>query len=33
MTKLRKDIMETSEIRQAVTKETAIENKIVNGED
>jgi fatty acid synthase subunit alpha len=33
MTKLRKDIMETSEVRQAVTKETAIENKIVNGED
>ncbi|KOS21662.1 Fatty acid synthase subunit alpha [Escovopsis weberi] len=31
MTKLRKDIMETSEIRQAVTKESAIENKIVNG--
>ncbi|KAI1503132.1 fatty acid synthase subunit alpha [Biscogniauxia marginata] len=33
MTKLRKDIMETSEVRRAVTKETAIENKIVNGED
>ncbi|KAI9050547.1 hypothetical protein LZ554_005708 [Drepanopeziza brunnea f. sp. 'monogermtubi'] len=33
MTKLRQDIMETSEVRQAVTKETAIENKIVNGED
>lgn len=33
MTNLRKDIMETSEVRQAVTKETAIENKIVNGED
>ncbi|KAG5999203.1 hypothetical protein E4U54_001993 [Claviceps lovelessii] len=33
MTKLRKDIMETSEIRQAVTKETAIENTIVNGAD
>ncbi|CZS98140.1 probable fatty acid synthase, alpha subunit [Rhynchosporium agropyri] len=33
MMKLRKDIMETSEVRQAVTKETAIENKIVNGED
>lgn len=31
MTKLRKEIMETSEIRQAVTKEVAIENKIVNG--
>ncbi|KAI1007021.1 Fatty acid synthase subunit alpha [Podosphaera aphanis] len=33
MFKLRKEIMETSDIRQAVTKETAIENKIVNGED
>jgi fatty acid synthase subunit alpha, fungi type len=33
MTKLRAEIMETSAIRQAVTKETAIENKIVNGED
>ncbi|RKF83307.1 Fatty acid synthase subunit alpha [Golovinomyces cichoracearum] len=33
MVKLRKDIVETSEIRQAVTKETAIENKIMNGED
>lgn len=33
MTNLRKDIMETSEVRKAVTKETAIENKIVNGED
>lgn len=33
MTKLRGEIMETSAIRQAVTKETAIENKIVNGED
>ncbi|KAL2005034.1 hypothetical protein VTN00DRAFT_2884 [Thermoascus crustaceus] len=33
MTKLRKDIMETSTVRQAVMKETAIENKIVNGED
>lgn len=32
MTNLRKDIMETSEVRRAVTKETAIENKIVNGE-
>ncbi|KAH7327941.1 fatty acid synthase subunit alpha [Stachybotrys elegans] len=31
MTKLRKDIMETSEIRKAVTKESAIENTIVNG--
>ncbi|KAI0597065.1 fatty acid synthase subunit alpha [Biscogniauxia sp. FL1348] len=33
MTKLRKDIMETSEVRKAVTKETAIENKIIDGED
>ncbi|TQB74965.1 3-oxoacyl-[acyl-carrier-protein] synthase [Monascus purpureus] len=33
MSKLRKDIMETSDVRQAVMKETAIENKIVNGED
>lgn len=33
MTNLRRDIMETSEVRKAVTKETAIENKIVNGED
>ena len=33
MMNLRKDIMETSEVRQAVTKETAIENKIVHGED
>ena len=32
MTSLRKEIMETSEVRKAVTKETAIENKIVNGE-
>ncbi|KAF7555116.1 hypothetical protein G7046_g6638 [Stylonectria norvegica] len=31
MTKLRKDIMETSEIRRAVTKESSIENTIVNG--
>jgi fatty acid synthase subunit alpha, fungi type len=31
MSKLRKEIMETSEVRQAVSKETAIENKIVNG--
>ncbi|KHN97914.1 fatty acid synthase subunit alpha [Metarhizium album ARSEF 1941] len=31
MTKLRKDIMETSEIRRAVSKESAIENSIVNG--
>lgn len=33
MVKLRKDITESSEIRKAVTKETAIENKIVNGEN
>ncbi|RJE24442.1 fatty acid synthase [Aspergillus sclerotialis] len=33
MTKLRTDIMATSDVRQAVIKETAIENKIVNGED
>jgi len=33
MTKLRSDIMETSAVRQAVTKETAVENKIVNGDD
>lgn len=32
MTTLRKDIMESSEVRKAVTKETAIEDKIVNGE-
>lgn len=31
MTKLRKDIMETSEIRRAVTKESTLENSIVNG--
>ena len=33
MTTLRKDLTETSEIRKAVTKEVAQENKIVNGED
>ena len=33
MTELRKDIMEKSQIRQAVTKENAIENKIVHGEE
>ena len=33
MTQLRKDIVETSEVRKAVTKETAIENTIVHGED
>ncbi|KAK3672991.1 beta subunit of fatty acid synthetase [Recurvomyces mirabilis] len=32
MTRLRKEITETSEIRRAVTRETAVENKIVNGE-
>ncbi|ERT02538.1 uncharacterized protein SPSK_04795 [Sporothrix schenckii 1099-18] len=32
MTKLRKEITETSEIRKEVTKENSIENKIVNGE-
>ncbi|KAI9782573.1 MAG: 3-oxoacyl-[acyl-carrier-protein] synthase [Geoglossum umbratile] len=32
MSQLRSDILETSEVRQAVTKETAIENKIVHGE-
>lgn len=31
MTKLRKDIMETSEIRKAVAKESALEDAIVNG--
>ncbi|KAL2754261.1 hypothetical protein ACRALDRAFT_1063161 [Sodiomyces alcalophilus JCM 7366] len=33
MTRLRKDIMETSEVRRAVAKENAIENKVVNGAD
>ena len=33
MTDLRKEITETSEVRKAVTKETALENKIINGED
>ncbi|KAH0412144.1 fatty acid synthase subunit alpha, partial [Aureobasidium melanogenum] len=32
MTKLRKDVTETSEIRKAVTRETSVENKIVHGE-
>ncbi|KAJ5886303.1 Fatty acid synthase subunit alpha [Penicillium subrubescens] len=32
MTRLRTEIMETSDVRQAVIKETAIENKVVNGE-
>ncbi|KAK0701702.1 hypothetical protein B0T26DRAFT_757695 [Lasiosphaeria miniovina] len=33
MTNQRKTLMETSEIRRAVTKETSAENKIINGED
>ncbi|KAJ9631691.1 beta subunit of fatty acid synthetase [Taxawa tesnikishii (nom. ined.)] len=33
MTKLRKEITETSEIRRAVTRETALENKVVHGAD
>ena len=33
MTDLRKEIMENSEVRKAVSKETSIENKIVNGEN
>lgn len=33
MTNLRKDIMDKSEVLKAVTKETAIENKVINGED
>ena len=33
MTDLRKELIEESEIRKAVTKETALENKVVNGED
>ncbi|KAK4214388.1 fatty acid synthase subunit alpha [Rhypophila decipiens] len=33
MSNQRKTINETSEIRQAVTKETSAENKVVNGED
>ncbi|KFL63076.1 fatty acid synthase subunit alpha [Trichophyton rubrum CBS 118892] len=33
MKKLRSEIVETSTVRQAVMKETALENKIVNGED
>lgn len=32
MTDLRKEYMETSEVRKAVIKENAIENKVVNGE-
>ena len=33
MTRLRKEITETSEIRKAVTRETSLENKVINGED
>lgn len=33
MTKLRKEITDTSEVRQAVTRETALENKVIHGED
>ncbi|KAI9660094.1 MAG: 3-oxoacyl-[acyl-carrier-protein] synthase [Bathelium mastoideum] len=33
MTDIRQDIMNASDVRKAVTKETAIENKIVNGAD
>ena len=33
MTRLRKDLTENSEVRKAVTKEVALENKIVNGEE
>ncbi|PGH17519.1 fatty acid synthase subunit alpha [Helicocarpus griseus UAMH5409] len=33
MKKLRGDLLETSTVRQAVIKETALENKVVNGED
>ncbi|KAF3480988.1 fatty acid synthase subunit alpha reductase [Arthroderma uncinatum] len=33
MKRLRSEIVETSTVRQAVMKETALENKIVNGED
>jgi fatty acid synthase subunit alpha len=33
MTRERKNLTETSEVRSAVTKETAAESKIVNGED
>ncbi|KAI1435266.1 fatty acid synthase subunit alpha [Xylaria sp. CBS 124048] len=33
MTRLRKTIMETSEVRRAVTKENSLENKVVHGED
>ncbi|KMU90482.1 fatty acid synthase subunit alpha reductase [Coccidioides immitis H538.4] len=33
MGKLRSEMIETSAVRQAVIKETALENKVVNGED
>nr|KMM68813.1 fatty acid synthase subunit alpha reductase [Coccidioides posadasii RMSCC 3488] len=33
MGKLRSEMVETSAVRQAVIKETALENKVVNGED
>ena len=33
MTDLRKEVMDKSEVLKAVTKETAIENKVINGED
>lgn len=33
MTNLHKEIMETSEVRKAVIREIAVEDKIVNGED
>ena len=33
MVRLRKELTETSEIRKAVTRETSLENKVINGED
>ncbi|KAI9757773.1 MAG: 3-oxoacyl-[acyl-carrier-protein] synthase [Chaenotheca gracillima] len=33
MASLRKDVVDSSEVRKSVTKETAIENKIINGDD
>lgn len=33
MVRLRKEMTETSEIRKAVTRETSLENKVINGED
>ena len=33
MTNLRKDIMDKSEVLKAVTKETALENKVIHGDD